>query len=226
MKSRCPECGDAIETSLGPGARPGIVWQRRGELGRWVAWWQCCVTALCRTRTLGRQLRVVSPGSDHRRFFALHLPVVFCIGAMGLAGVVAVAAGVDELVDEPAFALMFMSMFGYACVAGTAAFACFAAVLVGVVESLCYRRNLLPAAVQIACYLGAYLAAWAMFGAISGVAIVTLAEAYYFHALESLTGIYRDDLAGFTWFLPNAVWGVWYFVLVARGTAATRYANR
>ena len=226
MESRCPECGEAVETSLGPAARPGTVWQRRGELGRWAAWWQCSVAALFRTRKLGRQLRVVSPGTDHRRFFALHLPVVFCIGAVGIATFALFEDGVGMFVDEPAVVLMIMSMFGCAYVVGAVAFANLAAVVVGIVESLRCRRNLLPAAIQIACYLGVYLTAWALFAAVSGVAIVVLGEAYWFHALESLSGIYRDDLVGFTWLLPNAACGIWYFVLVARGTAATRYANR
>ncbi|UCC32471.1 MAG: hypothetical protein JSU86_09350 [Phycisphaerales bacterium] len=226
IESRCPECGGAVETSLGPAARPGTVWQRGHELGRWAAWWQCSVMTLRRPRLLGRQLQTISPGTGHRRFFALHLPVVFCIGATGFAGFVAVEAGVDKLVDEPAMTLIMMSLFGCACVGGTVAFAHLAALFVGVVAGLCYGRNLLPGTIQIACYLGPYLTAWALFGAISGLGAAGLAETRWLDALQSRTGIYRYDIVGFTWFLPNAAWGVWYFVLVARGTAATRYANR
>lgn len=138
----------------------------------------------------------------------------------------AVEAGVDKLADEPAMTVIMMSLFGCACVGGTVAFAHLAALVVGVVAGLCYRRNLLPGTIQVACYLGPYLAAWALFGAISGLGAAALAETHWLDVLESRTGIYRYDIAGFTWFLPNAAWGVWYFVLVARGTTASRYANR
>lgn len=65
-----------------------------------------------------------------------------------------------------------------------------------------------------------------MFGAVSGAAVVKLAEAHWFYGLESLTGINRYSLAMWAWLLANAAWGIWYFVLVARGTVGARYANR
>ncbi len=226
MDSRCPECGIAVAVSLGPDARAGTPWNRRQNVGCWRAWWQCSVTAFHCPGELGRQVRVISPVTDHRVFLALHLPVIFLIGAAGIMALYVAIEGFDELAEEPTFVSIAAPILGIACVGGAVLFALFAALIVGVIESLRCKRNLLPGAIQVACYLAGFLAVWVLFGAISSVTMVVLSDTHWFYSLEILTGIDQYVLGTWLWLLTNAVWGIWYFVLVARGTAGTKYANR
>ena len=111
-------------------------------------------------------------------------------------------------------------------VAGTAMFANLVALVVGMYESRRVRRNMLPGAIQMSCYLSGYLTAWAAFGAVTILIVGGLAVRDVFDGLEILTGVYYQTLVVFTWLIPNLACCIWYFVLVARGTAAMRYANR
>lgn len=224
MESRCPECGEPVLASLSPTARSGASWQRRREIGRWRAWLECSVTAVRHPRELGRQLLVTADGTDHRRFFALHLPVIFCIAFASAAGSAVINTSITAE-DLPIF-LMAFSALGCLCVGGTVIFTLAGTIAIGVFESLRHRRNLLPGTMQVACYLAGYLTLWALFGGASAVIVFAMEEEYWFRTLQGLTGIYRDTLATSTWLIPNLVWCVTYFVLLARGTAGTQYANR
>lgn len=226
LQSKCPECGEPVLASLGPDNRVGTVWQRRREVGRRLAWWACASAVLRRPHPFGRQLRLMSPGTDHRSFFALHLPVVFIIATGCLLIFGLLTAGVTEVAEEQAVFLMAMSIFGCLCVAGTVTFSLTAALAIGLFESLRHKRNLLPGTMQIACYLGGYLTLWALFGAVTGLLVLALEASRLFHTLEGYTGIYRDALATWAWLLPNLACCVEYFILVSRGTAGTQHANR
>lgn len=226
-ESRCPECGVSVATSLGPDARTGTAWQRRGESGWLVAWWQCTVTAVNRPIELGRQLRVISPETEHRAFLALHLPAIFLIGMAGVLTFAVLEDGVGVLIDENAIFLAIGScMFGLACVGGAVLFALGVALVIGMLHSARYSRNSLPASVQAACYLSGYLVVWAMFGAASGCGLNFLAGTYWLEALASPTFLGPYEIAFFLWMIANAVWCVGYFLLVSRGRQETRYANR
>ena len=56
--------------------------------------------------------------------------------------------------------------------------------------------------------------------------VLSMENAGWFHLAQDVTGINRELLASLTWFLPNLVCGLYYVILVVRGTVATRYANR
>ncbi len=227
MDSRCPECGETVEASLGPDARPGTVWQRRRKIGRFTAWWRCSVAVMRRPRGFGRQLRTVLPGTDHRWFFALHFPLILCAGSAGIMAAVLLLAGVSEVTSDLVYPLLFMSMFGCACVAGAVMFTLLVVVVIGVLESVRYKRNLLPGTMQVACYLGGYLVLWALFGAATGGLVIAVhGKTSWFNSLEDFTGIYHDILAPLTWLLPNLACCIGYCLLVRRGTAGTQYANR
>ncbi len=226
MESRCPECGASVLASLGPNARPGAVWRRRGDVGRLSAWWRSVIESIRSPAKLGRQLQLVAPGSDHRRFFALHLPIIFGVGFVGGAGAVTVGMGAQEIWEELPIMIIALSMFSCACVIGAVGFALSAALLAGLVQSLRHRRNLLPGSMQVASYLSGYLVMWALFGAASGVITMMLGNTWWFHALEKITWINREKLAFMAWFLPNAACGIGYLILLGRGTMCTRYANR
>ena len=226
LESKCPECGETVLASIGPGNRAGTVWQRRREGGRWAAWRRCAANVLRRPQQFGRQLRLTSPGTDHRLFFALHLPVVFIIAVACMLIFAVSSAGGSEMAEEPVVFLMAISMFGCMCVAGTVTFSLTAALAIGLFESLRHKRNLLPGTIQIACYLGGYLTLWVFFGAVTGLLVLALEASSLFRTLEDYTGIYRDVLATWAWLLPNLACCGGYFILISRGTAGTQHANR
>lgn len=226
LESRCPECGAAVADSLGPHARPGAIWQRRHDLGRFSAWWRCAARALRRPDALGRDVRLIDPGTDHRRYFALHLPFIFVIGMGGLF-VATLMAAPDELWgDEFPVFLLIMSMFAIACVVGTVMFTMFGVCLVGGFQSLSHKRNLLPGAVQIACYLTPMLVLWAMFGAGSAHLLILLEQTDWLDAIAILIHLDTATTAVSAWFVPNIACGVAYLAFLSRGTATTCYANR
>ncbi len=226
LESKCPECGETVLASLGPDNRAGTEWQRRREVGRWLAWRGCTAAVLRRPHQFGRQLRLMSPGTGHRSFFALHLPVVFVIAMACMLIFAAFTAGVSEVTEEPAVFLMAISMFGCMCVAGTVTFSLTAAGTIGLFESLRHKRNLLPGTMQVGCYLGGYLTLWAFFGAATGLLVLALETSSFFRTLEDYTGIYRAVLATWAWLLPNLACCAGYFILISRGTAGTQHANR
>ena len=78
----------------------------------------------------------------------------------------------------------------------------------------------------MASYLGGYLVMWAALGAVLVLGISLGARTEFFEFLETLTGMRSDMLAVLTFLIPNIVCGIFYLVLLGRGTEATRYANR
>ncbi len=226
LESRCPECGEAVSASLGPDARPGTAWQRRGEVGLRRAWQQCSGAVIRRPVEFARQIRLGSSGTDHRLFFALHLPVIFIIGVTGALAGALMTAPIGEIREELALFITSCVMFGVTCVGGTVVFTHLAVAAIGLFESLRHKRNLLPGTMQIACYLGGYLTLWAFFGALTGLLVLALEASSFFHTLERYTGIYRDMLAMWAWLLPNLACCVGYFILISRGTNGTQHANR
>ena len=118
-----------------------------------------------------------------------------------------------------------MSVLGIACAQGMIAFALKVAMIVGLILSWSYERNMLPGAMRAASYLAGYLMGWALFGAATGIGILLLVNAHAFERLEEITGIYRDMTSVMTWLVPNAACGIGYIAAVARTTSAMRYAN-
>ncbi|MEK6797411.1 MAG: hypothetical protein AABZ12_00440 [Planctomycetota bacterium] len=226
MESRCPECGLAVLDSLGPDAHPGTDWQQRSALGSSIAsWWECVVLAIWNPRQLGRELRVADSGTDHRHFLAVNLLVIFFIGAIGVFCGVATADGIAWQLNHPAPAIVFPLVYGVACVLGTTAVVNKGALLVGIVHSLRQKRNLLPASIQVACYLSGYLALWAMLGALLAVNVLILGQAQVFDRLEKMIGAHRDVLAFLSFVLPNGGLALGYLVLLHRATNAAAHAN-
>ena len=58
------------------------------------------------------------------------------------------------------------------------------------------------------------------------VAILVSIQAGLMDKLSEHVLLSVDDLAVMGWLLPNCAIGVYYLVLIGRGTAATRFANR
>ena len=226
MESRCPECGEPVAASLGPKARRGVPWQQWRAIGRWLAWWQTTGEAIHRSKTFGRLPQLTSGTTDHRTFIAWHLPMVFAIGAATIPVVYFAIEGGIMFIDVPEAAFTVTTVVGSLCVFGATGMTLLSATSVGLFMSHSQKRNLLPGAIQVSSYLMTYLTAWCLFGVSLGIAVAAGGNEGWFLKVEDRIGVDDDILATLTWIIPNAVIGIYYFVLVARGVAGTRYANR
>ncbi len=227
IDGRCPECGIPVAASLGPNARPGAIWQHRRDVGRWHALLHCWHDAIHRPTWFGRQLMLSHPGSDHRTFLYLHLPIFFAIGAAGILLLCVVVVGAwGSLVRDPGTMVTAAVVYGaFAMVAGLG-FTLLAALLAGSYYGLREERNLLTASMQVSAYLSGYVTLWMLFAALAGPALILLARSGRLRGLFDLTPTTEDQIAFLLWVLPNVALAIAYGVLVARGTAAMRYANR
>jgi hypothetical protein len=223
MEGRCPECGDPVVNSLGPGVRPGTPWQRRREVGFRQAWWRCCVDPVVRPSWFGRQVQVTSDKGDHRWFLAMHLAPVFVVGAIGI-GLCYVADTGRNPLREREMILAIGPLAGYLTAALMLLYAMFGAGLLGILRGLDHKRNLMSATMQMASYLSGYVMLWAVFAGALGA--VVLASKELFHGFGILLRIPSAIVAFFAWLLPNAACGLVYLLLLSRGAAAARYANR
>ncbi len=238
MDSRCPECGEPVLHSLGSDVRPGTPWERRRDVGFLKAWWRCSVDAIFRPQTIGRQIRLITPGAAHRWFFVSYLPLFFIIGYAFIFGMVIgmywATGNNEEILNAEGF-LLAGPAFG--CINGISVLAILllAAGLVGVYYRIFEKRNLLSGTIQAACYLNAYIVFWSIINAIATITATTLSwwlwRPYQTRGLSTMpvSTAPRPDYD----FLLFLGWlGVYlicfgvYLWLIARITAAARYANK
>ena len=185
------------------------------------------VDAILRPRRIGRQIEVTSHVRDHRTFLLAYLVPVFLICGSGVMVCAAVIYVDPFRVDHGVIAWAVAPATGYVGALAGLCVAVLSAGAVGAAFSLRRGRNLLPAAMQVAAYLGGYLVVWACFAAATSVGTVAMLEAYVFVGWGWLLGAYDDDtLALLFWIAVNLPCVIVYVVLVWRGTAAARYANR
>ena len=225
FEGRCAECGEAVAASLGPDVRRGTAWDRRGEVGALAAWWYCTVYPITQPNWFARQIRVTAPVAGHRMLLAGHLACVFVVASLGMTLFWIVEWGpANTVLDGSEFFAASMSAGVFSVGFGLAT-VLVAAWLVGLRHVIWGRRNLMSASMQIAAYLGGYLVLWAVWAAVSGVGVVYLEPAGYYYLNSSRW--YDQDFVDFLiWLVPNVMLSIGFFVLVARGTAGARYANR
>jgi hypothetical protein len=130
------------------------------------------------------------------------------------------------LARQPIFPICLSTVFGLGCVLGTFAVANLGALIIGLIETWRARRNMLPAAIRMACYLAAYLVCWELLGAGLGLLVSGLDEWGYLEVLQGMTGIFYHFLAMAMFTIPNIIAAAIYLYLIARGTKAARYANK
>ena len=193
-------------------------WQRREVIHPLRAWWRCTIDGALRPAVLGRQVQVTGTGREHRVFLVSHLLLVFLVAAIGSAGALAVEGAPWEVL------LVFPSLPGCLAVGLTVGVAVLAASAVGIAFQIMDKRNLMRASMQVAAYGAGFLVFWTAvaYGAVIGLVMID-------EVLRDLGRVwgYPSDVLGIVfWCVPNLFCLVGYFSLVARGTAAARYANR
>lgn len=226
MDARCPECGESVIASLGPDSRTGPDWERRISVGQAHAWWRTAKSALRGPASFGRTLSVANDRIDHRLYFAVALPIIVLIGMTGLLTHGVTRGGTSFLAEGFALPLLVAFLFGSVCALGAVGFTMAGVTLVGLTLSLREKRNLLPGAMRVGCYLAPYLVLWASFGAFWIWFTFVLAESNFFANWGQRTRINEEFLGFLFWLLPNLAWAVHFLLFLARGTNATRYANR
>lgn len=225
-QSRCPECARPVLASLGPDVRPGPMWQNRRTVGRVSAWFRCVLDPVRRPTEFGMQCRLGSHRVDHRLFLLLHLPPIFltALAAIVHLFISTVGSEIDRELIMIFVSISFSAAF--ACCIGTLGVTLAASTIIGLHHSLREKRNLLPGAMQVASYLGGFLMLWAMLGALLILGVVAMGLAGIFESLQDRWGINTNAATRFAIVAPNVLVGIWYLVLLSRGTTATRYANK
>lgn len=82
---RCPECGDAMANSIGPGVRPGTPWQRRKAYDWLAAAWRTHRQAAKSPKRLGRTIQLSDTSGAHRAYLAFVLALLLALVPVGQA---------------------------------------------------------------------------------------------------------------------------------------------
>jgi hypothetical protein len=223
VDGRCPECGLPVRQSLGVGRQIGAPWERARSLGgRRRAWRKTAAIALLAPEQLGRMIRLAAP-STHRSFLAMHLPLILLIAPIALILHIMRVERVTDLFESALIGCV-SATFGLVCTLAAFGVVNLAALLVGLLDSCQTKRNMLPAAIQIACYLTPYVVAWELLGAV--VTFWLTKEASMMEALAEMIGVLPELLAMALFLVLNFLVAGVYLHLIARGTKAARYANK
>ncbi len=223
MDSRCPECGELVENSLGPEVRPGTVWDRARPGERLRAWWQCGVDAIIRPSRFGRQIQARARTHRHGAFLVPHLVFTFVFAGLGTA-----ACYLYDTLPHRSIELLLIlpAIFGGMTMLTALIIAGLSAACVGMVYSFRNERNLLGASMRTACYLSFYLSLWTAFSSLLGFAGWVMADGKVFQLFARQMGMAHETLLFCLWLLVNLVLLLGYLILLWRGTAAAQYANR
>lgn len=223
IESRCPECGTPAIESLGPHVRTGTDWDRGGGLR---AWWRCALDALFRPGMLGRQIQVTTQPRRFRSFcWSLILLAAF-VGAAALPAGYVLLYGRGPLAHDIEVLTIGVPVTAACSGAGMLMVAMLIASIVGMIQTWRYRRNLLPAAAQMASYLTLVFLAWGVFMAAWILLFRASIESEWFQSWVMVLGGTAVLLAFAVLFVPQLAWLAVCFMLVWRGTAGARYANK
>ena len=156
----------------------------------------------------------------------MHLPIVFLIGALSPPALFVALEGRSPIPNEIELVIIGCPIAGTLCTVGAITFSLLSAAAAGVGFQYRDRRNLLVGAVQVVSYLFPYLLVWQFVGAVTGITAASMGHSEWFERLTLSRRVGPEVLAFFMWFIPNLACGIWYWTLVKRAVAGTRYANR
>lgn len=226
MEGRCPECGEAVELSLGPNVRSGAPWSGRKDIGVLKAWWQTTALLFLQPKTFGRAIALRPADTDHRKFFAWHLPVFFLLGGSAVVAAYTVDQGHLPFGYEPFVAYFITSIMGVMATLVAIAVCLLVAMLVASWFQWSDKRNLSSGAIQVTCYLASVFAIWIALAALLFGVVIWMEKENLFHLLQNLSNIDDDVLLFLAWLIPNLIAAIFYISIAARATAGTRHANR
>lgn len=226
LEGRCPECGEPVMDSLGPGARAGVDWERRRELGRLRAWWRTGVEAVFRPGRFGRRLRACSWVADHRCFLVGHALPLLVIGYFVLLACYYAVERRNPFKFEPDIRYIAAPAAGIAAATSVVVVSLLAGGLMGLHVGLPLKRNLVPAAMQMAGYLAPFLVVGYCFSGLLAISLFAVDRAHWLKHAARWLRVDDEALVGLCWGAPTLMMFIVFLVLLYRGTMAARYANR
>lgn len=225
--ARCPECGEPVANSLGPGNRPGAPWDRSTTgWGMFLSLLRTHRMAIRDPARLGRMIPITNWSAAHRWFLAAHLVVIFLIGLGTCACLWWITTGQRSKQADWTEAGLFGTLAGITCLIGAIGWCVGSATVIGLVQSWRCRRNLLPASMRVSAYLAGYLVLWAALGGAMIDLWIMMDRSHFFRQIGDMVGINADFLGVTTWFIPQIACALGHWTLLFRGTSAARYANR
>jgi len=229
MDSRCPECGRPVIESLGDAVRPGTIWDRRKELNVNHPWLKTIAGVVSNAQAFGRTIQLTTGRTAHRWFVLRSLAF---IGSLAYAGVIAVGileSGLwtkNSLDDKMFIALLVAPIIATVAVVGNLLLTFSAAAMANLSYWRQDRRNLLPAAMQMASYASGFLVLWSLVFCEVCAVLYFLGESDDLGALSEWTGLGRDTIGAIIFLTPNGICLLVYLRIVISGTGSTRYANQ
>lgn len=223
IESRCPECGTPAMESLGPLVRPGTEWDRGGGLR---VMWRCAMEAVLRPSMLGRQIQVTTQPHRFRRFCQLLVFAASVVGAITVPVCYVLSVHRNPILYEPEVVTIGVPVAAACSGAGMLMLAMLVASVVGLIQTWQNKRNLLPAAAQMASYLSLLFGAWGIFGAVWTTLFAVVVDSQWFHDCLGTLGGIAVLLAFASLVLPQVIWLGACFMCVWKGTAAASYASK
>ena len=218
----CPECGEGVADSIGPGARPGAPWERRRRIG-WVrAWWESFLGPLRDPAGFARQLNRGSSSVDHCSFLAAQI-VVGSLLVTACSNVWHCIARGNPFAHEDALPwLLFGPFIMCVSLALTGLPGLVGLTFIAASCELHDRRNVMRHMYRFA----SYATAPAVLGA-AGLTMSWTCVATFEYVIEGLlVGLGSSVILAAAICAPNVLWPLWYLRLLFRGAAGVRYANR
>lgn len=221
---RCPECGESIANSIGAARRVGPPWMQRGQVGWFGGWYRTAFRAVVSPTALGRVLPSNPSRLGAMRFVGVTLAVFLPFFVATILVMLASSPhwGSHAPRSDWVFNSMNWMILNSLLVLGLCSLS---ASVVGTLQSMETRRNMLPFAVQGAAYL-APLAAIAVLADFVVTSVLRMANVYKW-STEFALGVYggRDVLRFARWsFVLGAA--LVFLVLLRRIIRAARFANR
>jgi hypothetical protein len=227
MEARCPECGAPVRDSIGPRAKPGIPWERRRETGWLRAWCQTAWDAIIRPSRLGMLFCVATRRVDHRRFLALSFLPLFVIGYMLVMGIEWMWMPLrPNSIEGSDTAYGAAPIFGCSVAVFGLVGPLLAAGVVGLILSIAQRRNLVPAAMQMAAYLSGFLTLCVFLSAVCAAFALQYTINGRIFGLGLNLRMSRPVFLVSAWSIPTMAMVVPYIILLYRGTRGARFVNR
>lgn len=224
----CPECGENAILSVGPDARPGILWERGGSASWLQAWWRTSWDAIGQPRSFGRRMQIYSPPASHRRFVLLHMI------AAGVVGLIAVCFWMAGFIMTPRFDhrlwedfLWLMAPMSALCTGfSVLVIALWFAGILGLLFSLGSGRGAMPAAMRCAAYLSGFVTLWAAANVLPAFLYGLSSEIHLLRLIAAHLRTGRDEVALGILLLFNLPWLAAYLRLLYSMLQGARYAAR
>lgn len=224
----CPECGENAILSVGPDARPGILWEQRGSVSWLQAWWRTSWDAIRQPRSFGRRLQIYSPPASHRRFVLLHMI------AAGVVGLIAVSFWMAGFIMTPRFDHRLWEDFLWLMAPMTALCTGFSVLVIallfagvlGLFFSLGSGRSAMPVAMRCAAYLSGFVTLWAAANVLPAFLYGLSSEIHLLRLIAAQLRMGRDELALGILLLFSLPWLAAYLKLLYSMLQGARYATR